>query len=191
MLALAFVKTTAATEFSSGSCTATVKTQFLYLEKLPPCFHCFNELSRIYPVRSFTKNTDRVLSLSTKPMLLPFRSYTSTVSGCIMYFVCFQPLLKVVYQSLHIPFLPIFVGLHNIGPYLQEFVESGRHESPKHVASAHCQQRIVISAHALVKFLNLQVIGPFNGKKVQISSTSAFTTSLLWPYSDFSLSQPI
>ena len=107
VLALAIVKTTAATEFSSGSCAATVKTQFLFLEKVPPCFHCFNDLSRIYPVLSFTKDTDRVFSLSTKPMLLPFRSYTSTVSGYIIYFVSFQPLLKVVYRGLHIPVLPI------------------------------------------------------------------------------------
>ena len=43
----------------------------------------------VYLVLSFTKDTGRV----------PFQLYTSTVSGCITYFVSFQPLLKVVYQG--------------------------------------------------------------------------------------------
>ena len=56
--------------------------------------------------------------------------------------------------------------LHNIGPHLRYFVKSGHHEPPKHVGFAHRQQRIVISAHALVKFLNPQVIGSFDDRKV-------------------------
>ena len=77
-----------------------------------------------------------------------------------------QPLSKVVYQGLHIPLPPIFVGSHNSGPHLLYFVESGHHEPPKHVGLAHRQQRIVISTHALVKFLVLQVIGSFDDRKV-------------------------
>ena len=79
--------------------------------------------------------------------------------------LCLQPVSKVVYQGLHIPLLPIFVGSHNSGPHLRYFVESGHHEPPKHVGFAHRQQRIVISAHALVKFLDLQVIGSFDDRK--------------------------
>ena len=79
--------------------------------------------------------------------------------------LCLQPLPKVVYQGLHIPLLPISVGSHNIGPHLRYFVESGHHEPPKNVGFAHRQQRIVISAHALVKFLDLQVIGSFDDRK--------------------------
>ena len=99
-------------------------------------------------------------------MLLSFRSHTSTVSGCIIYFVPFQPLPKLVYQGLHIPVLPLFVGFHKIGRHFRYFVESRYHEPSKHVCSAHCQQRIVLSAHALVKLLNLQVTGSFDDRKV-------------------------
>ena len=73
---------------------------------------------------------------------------------------------KLVYQDLHIPVLPLFVGFHNIGRHFRYFVESRKHEPSKHVCSAHCQQRIVLSAHVLVKFLNLQVTGSFDDRKV-------------------------
>ena len=74
-------------------------------------------------------------------------------------------------QSLFIkasnnPILPLFVGFHNIGRHFRYFVESRQHEPSKHVCSAHCQQRIVLSAHALVKFLKLQVTGSFDDRKV-------------------------
>ena len=115
---------------------------------------------------SLTKDTDWVSLFLIILMLLSFRSYTSTVSGCIIYFVSFQALPKVVYQGLHILVLPIFVGSHNIGPHLRYFVESRHHEPPKHVGFAHCQQRIVIPTDAFVKFLNLQVIGSFDDRKV-------------------------
>ena len=139
---------------------------------------------------SLTKDTDWVSLFLIIPMLLSFRSYTSTVSGCIIYFVSFQPLPKVVYQGVHISVLPIFVGSHNICPQLRYFVKSGHHESPKHVGFAHCQQSIVISAQTLVKFLNLQVIGSFDDREVHyffyVGSSCAFSPNLLWPYSDFS-----
>ena len=72
----------------------------------------------VYLVLSFTKDTGRVPFLSSILMLLPFQSYTSTVSGCITYFASFQPLLNFVYQGLHNPVLPIFFSLHNIRPHL-------------------------------------------------------------------------
>ena len=153
------------TLFPPVSCAATVETQFLFLEELSSCFYCVNDFACVSPMLSLTKDTDWVSLFLIIPMLLSFRLYISTVSWGIIYFVSFQPLPKVVYQGLHIPVLPIFVGSHNIGSHFRYFVESGQHESPKHVAFAHCQQRIVISAHALVKFLDLQVIGSFDDRK--------------------------
>jgi len=154
------------------------------LEELPSCFYCVNDFTCVSPMLSLTKDTDWVSLFLIIPTLLSFRSCNSTVSGCIIYFVSFQPLPKVVYQGLHIPVLPIFIGSHNIGPHLRYSVKSGHQEPLKHVGFAHCQQCIVVPAHAVVKFLNLLMTGRFT-----ISSTCAFTTSLLWPYSDFSLSQ--
>ena len=74
---------------------------------------------------------------------------------------------KFVYQDIQISVLTIFIGSHNIGPHLWYFVDSGRHEPPKHVGFAHRQQCIIISARALDKFLNLQVIGSFDDREVQ------------------------
>ena len=152
--------------FPPVSCAATAETQFLFLEELSSCFFCVNDFACVTPMLSLTKDTDWVSLFLIIPMLLSFGSYTSTVSGCIIYFVSFQPLPKVVDQGLHIPVLPIFVGSHNIGPHLRYFVKSRHHEPPKHVGFAHCQQRIVIPTHAFVKFLNLQVIGSFDDRKV-------------------------
>ena len=145
--------------FPPVSCAATVETQFLFLEELSSCFYCVNDFACVSPMLSLTKDTDWVSLFLIIPMLLSFRSYTSNVSGFIIYFVS-SSLSKVVYQAL-----PIFVGWHNSGPHLRYFVESGHHEPPKHVRFAHRQQRIVISAHALVKFLDLQVIGSFDDRK--------------------------
>ena len=159
MLSLALETSSASTLFPPVSCVATVETQFLFLEELVSCFYCVNDFACISPMLSLTKDTDWVSLFLIIPMLLSFQSCNSTVSGCIIYFVSFQPLPKVVYQGLHIPVLPIFIGSHNIGPHLWYFVKSGHHEPPNHVGFAHCQQRIVVPAHAVVKFLNLQVIG--------------------------------
>ena len=130
--------------FPPVSCAATVETQFLFLEELSSCFYCVNDFACVSPMLSLTKDTDWVSLFLIIPMLLSFWSYTSTVSGCIIYFVSLQPLLKVVYQGLHIPVLPIFVHLHNIGPHLRYFVKSGHHKPPKHLgftnalSATHC-----------------------------------------------------
>ena len=117
--------------------------QFLFLEELSSCFYFVYDLGCVSPVLSLTKYTDWVSLLHIIPMLLSFRLHTSTVFGCIIYFVSFQPLPKVVYQGLHIPVLPIFVGWHNIGPYLRYFVKSGHHELPKHVGQFHHASRLL------------------------------------------------
>ena len=143
-------------------CAATVETQFLFLEELSSCFYCVNDLACISPMLSLTKDTDWGSLFVIIPMLLSFRSHTfQQLPKCF-----FQPLPKLVYQGLYIPVLPLFVGFHNIGRHFRYFVESRQHEPSKYVCSAHCQQRIVLSAHALVKFLNLQVTGSFDDRKV-------------------------
>ena len=163
---LALGTSPAATLLPPVPCAATVETLFLFLEELSSCFYCVNDLACISPMLSLTKDTDWVSLFVIIPMLLSFRSHTSTVLGCIIYFVSFQPLPKLFYQGLHIPVLPLFVGFHNIVRHFRYFVESRQHEPSKHVCSAHCQQRIVLSAQALVKFLNLQVTGSFDDRKV-------------------------
>ena len=180
--------------FPPVSCAATAETQFLFLEELSSCFICVNDFACVTPMLSLTKDTDWVSLFLIIPKPLSFRSYTSTVSGCIIYFASFQRLPKVVYQGLHISFLPIFVGSHYIGTRLRYFVKSGHHESPKHVGFAHCQQRIVISAHALVKFLNLRVIGSFDDRKVHyffyVRFSCAFTPSFRGTQREYS-SKPL
>ena len=118
---------------------------------------------------AFPHKRDRLVSLFfIMPLLLSFGSPTSTVSGCIIYSVFSSTAeSKFVYEDIQISVLTIFVGSHNIGPHLGYFVESGRHEPPKHVGFAHRQQCIIISARALDKFLNLQVIGSFDDREVQ------------------------
>ena len=67
------------------SCAATVETQFLFLEDLSSCFYCVNDFACVSPMLSLTKDTDRVSLFLIIPMVLSFRSYTSNVSGCIIY----------------------------------------------------------------------------------------------------------
>ena len=87
MLWLALETSSASTLFPPVSCAATVETQFLFLEELPSCFYCVNYFACVSPMLSLTKDTDWVSLFLSIPMVLSFRSYTSNVSGCIIYFM--------------------------------------------------------------------------------------------------------
>ena len=89
---LALGTSPAATLLLPVPCAATVEKQLPFWEELSSCFYCVNDFACVSPMLSLTKGTDWVSLLVIIPMLLSFRSHTSTVSGCIINFVSFQPL---------------------------------------------------------------------------------------------------
>ena len=113
---------------------------------------------------SLTKDTDWVSLFLSIPMVLSFRSYTSNVSGCIIYFMSSTTAEGCLSRPPY-PTPPNFRRFAQYRASLAVFCWEWTSRTPKHVGFAHRQQRIVISAHALVKFPDLQVIGWFDDRK--------------------------